>query len=269
MDVVCVGDCGVDHYLPSGERLFGGITANFARHARDVFPVGDRIRIVSSVGDDDAATLVQASLADTSIDCLVTQQQGATPVQYIRLEPNGERTFVRYDEGVLGHFRFTKDQVDAIADSDLLVTPVYLQIAGLFDALMSIGTRGRVSVDFADFQQHPDFGLLEKYIDRIDVGFFGMSRTDDLSIGRIRELAARHGKLLVVTLGADGSRAFDADLQIDCAAVAVDEVVDTTGAGDAYSAAFLSAWLHGAGVAEAMQRGAQLAAGVVARMGSH
>ena len=25
MKVVCVGDCGVDHYLPSGERRFGSV----------------------------------------------------------------------------------------------------------------------------------------------------------------------------------------------------------------------------------------------------
>jgi len=55
MDVVCVGDCGIDHYLPSDKLYFGGITANVARHAHDCFPAKDRIRIVSCVGDDRGA----------------------------------------------------------------------------------------------------------------------------------------------------------------------------------------------------------------------
>ena len=28
MKVVCVGDCGIDHYLPSGDQRFGGTEKN-------------------------------------------------------------------------------------------------------------------------------------------------------------------------------------------------------------------------------------------------
>lgn len=268
MKVVCVGDCGVDHYLPSGERRFGGITANFARHARREFPADDEVHIVSCIGDDDGAHLVRSSLAGTDIECHISTFPGATPTQYIELEADGERTFVRYDAGVLNSFVFSRTQRDIIAGSDLLVAPVYLQIVDLFSELLSIETSGLTTIDFADFLQHPDFALLENTIDEVDIGFFGLTVDDADTAGRIATLAAEHDKLFVITLGAEGSRAFHGAREFRCDAVPVRDVVDTTGAGDAFAAGFLSRYCHGADVETSMRRGAELAATVIARLGS-
>lgn len=267
MNVVCVGDCGLDHYLPTNEQYVGGITANFARHARREFAPDDCITIVSCVGDDVGGDLVTSALEGSGIDCHISRLAGSTPVQYIEVEPGGEKNFVRYDEGVLRDFSFSAAQKRLIADSDLMVAPVYLQIVGLFDELMSIDTRGKVAIDFADFLQHPDFALLENHIERIDIAFFGLSVDDRSTIDRLRELAEQHLKLFVVTLGADGSRAWLGAHRFDCAAVPVLEVVDTTGAGDAFAAGFLSRHCHAADIATAMQHGARLAAKAVSRQG--
>jgi fructoselysine 6-kinase len=269
MNIVCVGDCGIDHYLPSGDRRFGGITANFARHASNVFPEGDNVQIVSCVGNDDAADLVIASLEGTGIEYHIARLTGATPVQYIEIEADGERHFVRYDEGVLEDFSFGADEQKLVAGSDLLVAPVYLQIVDLFDDLMHVETTGRTAIDFADFLQYPDFNLLKRHLDNIDIGFFGLSVDDESTIGRIAELAGKHGKVFVVTLGADGSLAFHQGERFECAAVPVEKVVDTTGAGDAFAAGFLSAYCHGSDVGCALRRGAAIASKVVGHCGSY
>jgi sugar/nucleoside kinase (ribokinase family) len=268
MNIVCVGDCGVDHYLPSGDLLFGGITANFARNAKQAFPAEDTIQIISAVGDDGGAELVLSSLANSGIDCHISRLSGATPVQYIEVQPDGERKFVRYEEGVLRDFRFGEAEQQIIAQSSLLVAPVYLQIVGLFDELMSISTAGQTAIDFADFLAHPDFELLERHIEQIDIGFFGLSSDDDATIARIETLAEKHSKLFVVTLGADGSRAYLGDTRIDCAAAPVNEVVDTTGAGDAFAAGFLSRYCHGQDVQDSLAAGAALAARAIQQLGA-
>lgn len=268
MNIVCVGDCGIDHYLPSGDRLFGGITANFARHARQQFRSDDIVRIISAIGNDHGANLVLDALKDSGIDCHISRLNGATPVQYINVQPDGERRFVRYDAGVLTDFRIDGNELRIVWAADLLVAPAYLQIVGLFDELMSIETPGLTSVDFADFLQHPDFTLLEKHIGSIDIAFFGLSVNDTETIDRIGALASEHDKLFVVTLGADGSRAYQGDTRFDCPAAPVDNVIDTTGAGDAFAAGFLSRYCHGQDVSGCLESGANLAATVVQRHGA-
>jgi len=269
MDIVCVGDCGVDIYKPSGETRVGGITANVARHARAAFSAGNTIRIVSAIGDDDAARLVLDELQETGIDCRISVLPGRTPVQWIEVEPDGEKNFVGYEAGVLADLCFTDEQSGLISAADLVIAPVYLQIVGLFDTLMSIPMRGRVAIDFADFLEHPDFELLLKHMQRVDIGFFGLTPDDTAAIAEIARLAALHEKLFIVTLGAAGSVAYSGNEKVECAAVPVANVVDTTGAGDAYAAAFLAAYCRGDDVLSAMKKGAALAATVIGRLGSH
>ena len=165
-------------------------------------------------------------------------------------------------------FHFSETEQQIIAYSDLLVAPVYLQIAGLFDELMSIPTKGQTAIDFADFQAHPDFELLERHIEHIDIGFFGLSSDDDATIVRIENLAKEHGKLFIVTLGAAGSRAYHGDVRFDCAALPVPKVVDTTGAGDAFAAGFLSRFCHGQGIQDSLAVGAKLASLVIQLRGA-
>ena len=80
------------------------------------------------------------------------------------------------------------------------------------------------------------------------------------------ELAAAH-PLVAVTLGSDGSVIATAGSTVHVPSVAV-EVVDVTGAGDAYAAGLLAALLAGATDAEAGARAAALAARAVARVGA-
>ncbi|HSG96220.1 MAG TPA: PfkB family carbohydrate kinase [Afifellaceae bacterium] len=268
MDVVCVGDCGIDLYRPAGELRVGGITANFARHARREFARDDRIRIVSCVGDDEDGDRVLSSFEGSGIDCHVRRLSGRTPVQTIEIRADGEKDFIAYDEGVLRDFSFSAADRQLIAAGDLLVAPVYLQIVGLFGDLMGIDTVGRVAVDFADFLEYPDFGLLEMHIERIDIAFFGLSPIDTAMIDRIAELADRHRKMFVVTMGSGGSVAFEGANRYACAAAPVDAVVDTTGAGDAYAAGFLSRYCRGEGVQASMRHGADVASSVVGQVGS-
>jgi sugar/nucleoside kinase (ribokinase family) len=267
VNVVCVGDCGIDRYLPSNEELEGGITANFARHARDHFPGDDAIRIVSAVGDDDAGRRVLEALDVPGIDLDIATYGGQTPVQTIEIQPDGERLFVHYDAGVLADLAFSEKQRTAIHEADLLVAPVYLQIVGLFDELMSMDTTGTVAIDFADFLDHPDYGLLERYIGKVDIGFFGLQTGQDLTA--LRDLARDHHKLFIVTLGGAGSIALSANADVECDALPVGAVVDTTGAGDAYAAGFLSRYCHGEDLLDAMHYASTVAAAVVSRQGAY
>ncbi len=105
MHVVCVGDCGVDRYLPLAQDRAGGITLNFAVHARRLFAPEDRVTVVSALGDDTEANIVTAALDELRIEAYLAELPGRTSLQHIDLDPSGEKIFVRYEQGVLGDYR--------------------------------------------------------------------------------------------------------------------------------------------------------------------
>ena len=72
---------------------------------------------------------------------------------------------------------------------------------------------------------------------------------------------------LVIKWGAKGATWTNGIESVTVRAVAVRDVMDTTGAGDAFAAGVLSAWLD-APPAVALEAGAKLAAAAVARVGS-
>ena len=68
---------------------------------------------------------------------------------------------------------------------------------------------------------------------------------------------------LVMKRGADGASAWSADKSIDIPAPVVN-VVDTTGAGDAFNAGYLAACLRNASLVEALEDGVELASAAIA-----
>ena len=75
--------------------------------------------------------------------------------------------------------------------------------------------------------------------------------------------------MVVVTLGAAGSLAWFRGEEYARKAAAVPTVVDTTGAGDAFAAAFLAAWLRQQDVDIALRAGTELAAIAVQQEGAN
>jgi sugar/nucleoside kinase (ribokinase family) len=76
---------------------------------------------------------------------------------------------------------------------------------------------------------------------------------------------------VVVKLGADGvvrhDALFDRTIRVPAEKLGPGELVDTTGAGDAFAAGYLAAWMRDADPEEALAAGCRLAARVIRRVG--
>lgn len=269
MKVVCVGDCGVDQYLPLEKFYPGGITANFTKQARRCFEKSDEIHIISAIGNDGgAAELAFNSINLPDIECHIDRYAGKTPVQYIGIKENGEKDFIKYEEGILKNFKLNEEQIKLIHDADLIMTPVYEQIHNIFNLIMPLPKTGIVAVDFSDFAQHPDFSLLHSHLDHIDIAFFGLDQKHQALIKQIEHIAKKSRKLMIVTLGEHGSIAFTGDERLLCPAIKVDKIIDTTGAGDAFAAGFLASYMHHHSIEKALKAGAKIAAKTIQHVGA-
>jgi fructoselysine 6-kinase len=267
MNVVCVGDCGVDRYVPLGLDRPGGITLNVAVHLRECLPAA-RITVCTAVGGDDGATLVIDAIRRSRVHACVTRLDGTTPIQYIAIDPSGEKRFIEYDAGVLHKFRLGPAERTVVSASDLLVTTVFAQVEGLFESVMSTPTSGLRSVDFTNLSDlDQGVGFVSQYADRFDIGFFGLLRTDAALIDALEEIARTHGRLFVVTLGPDGSVALGGPHRIAQRALPVPTVVDTTGAGDSFAAGFLAEYYASRDIASSLARGSAQAARTIQHIG--
>ena len=268
MKLVCVGDVGVDRYMPENKLLPGGITANFTRQARRWFSEETRIDLISILGNNHPDTDVAYSAVNIKgINCHINRIPGHTPTQFIEVLPSGEKHFTKYDRGILEHFYLDEKQKEIIENADLVMTPVYWQIKNLFEKVMSVKTTGTVAVDFSDFSTDPDFSLIDNHLNKIDIAFFGLSSDQQDLINKLASYTRLRDILIIVTLGAEGSLAFRGNKKYQCNPYSVEKVIDTTGAGDAFAAGFLSHFFTG-DINACLSTGARAAGRTIEQIGS-
>ena len=258
---------------PAVIRFHGGGSA--ANTAAWLAEAGAEPILVGRVGDDERGRSARDELRAAGVETvLAVDPELPTGTCLVLVGHDGERTMAP-DAGAN----------DRLADTDLsdelLASGAHLHVAGY--ALLRAGSRMAarsaitralergmtVSVDpssaallSADFLDYADGARL--LLPNAEEARMLTGERDAEEAARA--LAARFGEV-VVTLGAEGALWTDGRAVLRCAAVPVEAVVDSTGAGDAFAAGLLTARLGGATPAEALAAAARLAAAAVARPG--
>jgi ribokinase len=238
----------------------GGAGANTAAWiARAGLPVA----LIARTGDDSAAELALSGLE--GVDLRVARDpERPTGTCIVLVAPGGERTMLP-DPGANAALSTDDLHDDLFVEGNLLHVSGYsLLRAGSRGAALEAMARAReagmpISVDPASA------ALL-----RNDPAFLERARPVDLLLPNADEFAVLTEGLpgvkeVVVKLGAEGARWSDGAHTVSVSAVPADDVVDTTGAGDAFAAGFLSAWPGDP--REALAAGARLAAQAVTQAG--
>jgi sugar/nucleoside kinase (ribokinase family) len=238
-------------------------------HLRRLSDADDEVLVLAPIGDDDGARIVREAVRREGLRNGLVRRSGATPVQHIRLAADGERRFVGYDEGVLRGFRVGPDERALIARSDILTTAAFGQGLDLFESAIACPSHGLRAVDFTNANDIGEpLAFVERHAASFDIGLFGLGAGDRELIDALEALAVRTGRLLVVTLGADGSIALGGPTRLACPAVPVERVVDTTGAGDAFTAGFVLSYVRDRDVPRALARASAVAGETLGRVGS-
>lgn len=99
---------------------------------------------------------------------------------------------------------------------------------------------------------------------QVALGFISGDR--EMAI-RLKPLSERLDIPVIVTLGAEGSMALYRGQEIYQEAVRVKTIIDTTGCGDSYQAAFTVLWFTNFDLVQAMKNGAYAAAETLGHMG--
>jgi ribokinase len=259
---------------PAQIRFHGGGSA--ANTAAWLAAAGAEPVLVGVVGDDERGRAARAGLVAAGVEAwLVVDPDLPTGTCLVLVSPDGERTMAP-DAGA------NDALLAGDLDPELLGEGGHLHVSGY--SLLRAGSRGAaiaavrqasragmtVSVDpsssallsaeFLDWAEGADL-LLPNASEA-----HALTGDSDPERGA-RRLAERFGEV-VVTLGPAGALWTDGDAVLRAAAEPVAEVVDSTGAGDAFAAGLLSARVAGMSTAEALAAGCKLAARAVSQAGA-
>ena len=242
----------------------GGQAANFCAWAASL---GEPARLVCRVGDDATGTTLVSDLEAEGVEVFAVKGSDPTGVIAVLAGPDGERTMATMRGASVG-LRAADLRSEWFAGADLLHLPAY----SLFREPLAEAARraadevraggGMLSIDLSSVAGLLEYGPARMASDidslRPDMLFATAAEAETLAISL--DGVATH---VVVKFGPAGCQV--GSRRIVAPAV---EVVDSTGAGDAFAAAFCASILHGATPVEAAERAVAVAAEAVGHAGA-
>lgn len=297
MSVVVIGDINVDLEIvlpPQGTptthanpapRLFGGGSA--ANTAAALARLGVDCRFVGTIGDDVYGHFAAASLTETGVDTssIGTTVEAPTVIVIIAVQPDGERLIYVWPPAGGAHgFLSVEAAVSAASAADWLhVSGICLRVAPARDALLAAMEQAQadnVPVSFDLNLRLENWGwddgfraVVEAAVVRADI-VMGAAHDEIVPLAGVSEdpveAALSLGddrRVVIARLGAAGAVACSAAGVVPVPGFAVD-VVDTTGAGDAFNAGFIAARTVTRDITEALRWGNAVAALAVTKPGA-
>lgn len=280
-EVVAIGRINVDidmqvgklpnvneHIISEHGRIaFGGSASNFATQSSRL---GVKTMLVSCVGDDAYGQLAVKSLTQAGVDtsCLLVLENQPTGIFVHTHDANGNRM----DVVEPGANRFLEKRV---FEEEKLLDAKLVHVAGsfpmLFDRVAEITTSyGMVlSLDPGRAGLQLDYENILKRIDLLFVNqaelkeYFKVNPTET----SLRNFAKTFPGIVIVKLGEKGAIATDG---FDYCTSEVFEVpvTDTLGAGDAFAAGFVTAWMRSERIEQALHVANAVAALTITKAGA-
>ena len=263
--------------LPSGKAL-GGAPANFAYHAQRL---GEEGWAVSAIGDDTLGTEIMDIVNEKKLHNIIAVTDKPTGTVQVELDDKGVPSYNIMEDVAWDNIPFTPDMEVLAARADAVCFGSLVQRMGSRDSVLKFlrATRPETLRVFdINLRQHyyspelvdeslrlSDILKINDEEIRIVADMFGIEGNDTVVC---RTLIDRFGiKLVILTKGADGSEVITATRSVPQKACKV-KVVDTVGAGDSFTAAFVVAYLRGDSLADAQRLANETAAYVCSCKGA-
>ena len=263
--------------LPSGKAL-GGAPANFAYHATRL---GEEGWAVSAIGPDALGREIMDIVTEKRLKNIISLTDKPTGTVQVELDAKGVPTYTIMEGVAWDHIPFTPEMEALAQRADAVCFGSLVQRLASRESVLRFLRATRpdaLKVFDINLRQHyysPE--VLEESLKiadilkindeeiRIVADMFGLGG-DDVAVSRT--LIDRYAlRLVILTKGAQGSEVITVDDTLPQPAGEA-EVVDTVGAGDSFTAAFVVAYLRGASLADAQRLASDTAAYVCSRKGA-
>lgn len=278
LDGINIDMCfGIDHMPEPDEKINGqffgyfpgGPAANFACIASKL---GLKIAANCVVGKDDFGEMVIKSFQEFNVDTKFVRVDAsiATPLTVVLLNNvSGERSIIIPNLNVGAEINSIRKSLDKTAFLYMLPKKRFSIQKPILD--LAKEKKVKVMIDF-----EPTFSYSSKemhtILDNVAVASFnrrGFKKAFDHDFSRslIRKIFNNHNEtVFIVTLGKEGAFCVSKQGESFCSAFKTNPV-DTTGAGDAFNAGFLTALLNGLNHQDCLEWGCASSASVISSIG--
>ena len=263
--------------LPSGKAL-GGAPANFAYHAARL---GEEGWAVSAVGDDALGQEIRDIVADKKLNNIIAMSDKPTGTVEVELNEKGVPTYNIMEDVAWDNIPFTTEMEALAARADAVCFGSLVQRMNsrqtVLRFLRALRPDALKVFDINLRQQYYTQEVIEESLRLADIlkindeeiGIVSkMFSLGEDPIAACRELIALYGlDLVILTKGPEGSEVITAN-QVIPQGTDVVEIVDTVGAGDSFTAAFVVSYLRGDTLSQAQRLASETASYVCSRKGA-
>lgn len=296
--IAVIGECMIELSQKGAEvnRGFGGDTLNTSVYiARQVNPAALAVHYVTALGTDNFSQQMLDAWQQEAVDTRLTQRmENRLPgLYYIETDSSGERTFYYWRNEAAAKFWLESEQSAAICEQ--LATFDYLYLSGISLAILSPGSRAKLLTLLKECRANGGKVIFDNnYRPRLwaskeetrevyqqmlactDIAFLTLDDEDLLwgeqPVETVIERTQQAGvSEVVIKRGADSCLVAitgEAVIEVPAVKLPKEKVIDTTAAGDSFSAGYLAVRLTGGDAAEAAKRGHLTASTVIQYRGA-
>ncbi|NKE57766.1 ribokinase [Lentzea sp. PSKA42] len=252
-----------------GETVLGGDTVVLpggkgANTAVAAARVGASVALVGAVGSDGYGSLLRESLESSGVDTsLVKTSARPTGIAYITVTPDGENSIV-VSPGA--NADVSPSDVDAISfdGADVLTCSLEVPLETVIHAIDVASKAGVRPV----LNLSPVADLPAATLKQLNVLIVNEHEAAQLVGSDWRDLLKLGPASAIVTLGSRGAAVVAQAGVVEVPSIEVDEVVDTTGAGDAFAGALAARLTEGDNIVKAARYAVKVAALSVTKAGA-
>lgn len=261
---------------PATEMSGGSVANTIAGFAN----LGGRAAYIGKVNQDQLGSIFNHDMRSLGVDVRLTPEQGDTPTAHchVLITEDGQRTMQTYLGACteLGIADITAETVGApkaillegyvwdIPEGPALANKA-IELAALNGTTVALSLSDSLCVERhrESFERAIRNGVKIIVADEDEVSALFQTESFDGTLEAIRD----YDNLFAMTRSAKGSVVVQGDETVVQAATPVENIVDTTGAGDAYTAGFLYGWANDRNLAQCAELGTYCATRVIQQVG--
>ena len=256
------------------ETISGGSVAN---SIVGLSQLGNKVGFIGKVNEDELGDKYEEGLKKEKVEYFYSKKKEDLPTGtcLILITSDSERTMCTF-LGIAGKINENDVDINAVKNSEIIFLEGYLWDEGdpkkAFDK--AIQNSNKVAMSLSDLfcvERHkPHF--LNLFKNKLNITFSNeqeiLSLLDTKNFDEVVSFAKELGKLIVITRGEKGSIAINKNEVVECDIQKNIKIVDLTGAGDLFAAGFLHGHVNNLSIKESLQKGTEMSAKVIQKIGA-